>query len=464
MTTFLRSTLAASSLLWSAHADISDATVRFLNEDQITGRLVSFDTKEIVWNSDMLAKPTPFFLDKVLDLTLPGKSAGDAPKASHEATVILMNGDTVKGQLASVTDEIIELDTWYAGRLKFNRVMVRSLDIAQREEFIFSGPVGMEGWVPAIEPSSWKFSNAALISEAPGSIAREFELPDEFTLSFDLAWRGGLRFNLTIFSDDVTTDNPENGYDIVFQRRSVHLRKAGNHNWLGHTSNAGELQEDEKARIKIQASAKTGNVCFYVNDRIIDVWNDPGIDAEKLGKAIHFTTPDNTPTRISRIELSKWDGVIEKMPDPRFQGNIRLGGFNRMPAIPEQSEPDPASEGRMLLRNGDHLKGEVLSIKDGQITIKTEFAEVQIPVERLQNITLKPIDLEEPKKYNGDVRTTFADGSSMVFRLEKVNDGKITGFSQNFDTAEFNMDAFTRIEFNIYNLDLDKAAAALDDW
>jgi len=465
MTTLLRyTTLAASLLLLSAHAeDAPDSTVRFLNEDRISGRLISFDTKEIVWNSDMLEKPTPFFLEKVLDLTLPGKAAGDTLKATHEATVILMNGDTVTGQLASVTDELVELDTWYAGRIKFNRVMVRSLDIEQREDLIYRGPLGLDGWIPATEPSSWKFSNAALISEAPGSIAREFDLPDEFTLSFDLAWRGGLRMNLTIFSDDVTTDSPENGYDIVFQRRSVHLRKAGNHNWLGHTSNAGELQQDEKARIKIQASSKTGNVCFYVNDRIIDVWNDPGIDAGKLGKAIHFTLPDNTPTRISRIELSQWDGVIEKMPDPRIQGNIRMGAFNRIPAVPEPSEPDPASEGRMLLRNGDHLKGEVLAIKDGQITLKTEFAEVQIPVERLQNITLKPVDLEEPKKYNGDVRTTFADGSSMVFRLEKVEDGKITGFSQNFGTAEFNMDAFTRIEFNIYNLDLNKSAAH-DDW
>jgi hypothetical protein len=464
MNPFLRFTLIASSLLLRVDADDSMSTIRFLNKDQINGRLSSFDTERIVWNSDSLVKPTPFFLNKVLDLTLPAKSGENASNATHKASVILMNGDTVNGQLASVTDEIIELDTWYAGRLKFNRVMVRSLDISQLEDFIFSGPVGMKGWVPAIEPASWKFSNTALISEAPGSIAREFDLPDEFTLSFDLAWRGGLRFNLTIFSDDVTTDNPENGYDIVFQRRSVHLRKAGNHNWLGHTSNAAELQENEKARIKIQASAKTGNVCFYVNDRIIDVWNDPGIDAQKLGKAIHFTTPDNTPTRLSRIELSKWDGVIEKMPDPRVQGNIRIGGFNRMPLIPDTTQADPASKGRMLLRNGDHLKGEVLAIKDGQITLKTEFAEVQIPVERLQNITLKPVDLEEPKKYNGDVRATFADGSSMVFRLEKVVDGRITGFSQNFGNAEFDMNAFTRIEFDIYNPDLEQSAAIDDQW
>jgi len=463
MTTLIRYSLAAAVLLLSAQADVKKSTVRFLNEDQISGKLLSLDTKEIVWDSDILEKPTPFFLDKVMDLTLPGQLAGDSLKATHEATVILMNGDTVTGQLASVTDDLIELDTWFAGRMKFNRMMVRSLDIDQRQEFIFRGPDGMEGWIPASKPASWQYSDSALISESAGSIAREFDLPDEFTLSFDIAWRGGLRLNLTIFSDDATTDSPENGYEIVFQRRSVYLRKAGNHNWLGHTSNAAELQQDEKARIKIQASSKTGNVCFFVNDRIIDVWNDPQIDAKKLGKAIHFTTQDSTPTRISRIELSEWDGVIEKMPEARFQGNIRIGGFQRAPLVAEQPETDPLAEGRMLLRNGDHLKGEVLAIKDGQITIKTEFSEIQIPVERLQNITLKPVDLEEPKKYNGDVRTTFADGTSMVFRLEKVDNGIITGFSQNFGTAEFNMDAFTRIEFNIYNLDLKKPAAN-HDW
>jgi hypothetical protein len=140
---------------------------------------------------------------------------------------------------------------------------------------------------------------------------------------------------------------------------------------------------------------------------------------------------------------------------------MRFGpGFDE----PVQTEQEPKPEAdRMLLRNGDSLKGEVTSIKDGKITLKTEFAEISLPVERLRNITLKPVDLEEPKKYSGDVRAWFADGSSMVFRLEKAGDGVVTGFSQNFGTADFDMTAFSRIEFNIYDPALPQSAPG-DDW
>jgi len=109
----------------------------------------------------------------------------------------------------------------------------------------------------------------------------------------------------------------------------------------------------------------------------------------------------------------------------------------------------------MEMRNGDSIAGEVVSIDNGMIQVKTTFREVKLPVESLRSLSLKPVDLERSIRKNGDVRAWFADGSSLVFRLDEVGDGTVTGFSQNFGTATFKLAAFNRIEFNIYDLDLE---------
>ena len=114
----------------------------------------------------------------------------------------------------------------------------------------------------------------------------------------------------------------------------------------------------------------------------------------------------------------------------------------------------------MELRNGDSIAGEVQDIVDGMIRVKTQFREVKLPVEALRSLALKPVDLEESIRKNGDVRAWFPDGSSLVFRLDQVGDGTITGFSQNFGTATFKLAAFNRIEFNIYELDLEDVRIA----
>jgi uncharacterized protein YjbI with pentapeptide repeats len=109
----------------------------------------------------------------------------------------------------------------------------------------------------------------------------------------------------------------------------------------------------------------------------------------------------------------------------------------------------------MELANGDSLDGEVVSIADGVMVMKTPLGEVKLPVARLRTVALKKADLERCKRRNGDIRGWFADGSSMVFRLDGVADATLLGSSQNFGGATFKLAAFSRIEFNIHDPELE---------
>ena len=448
--TALFATIALSS---AVHAD-EPHTLRFLNGDMMTGKPDAIDRHHVTWQAPALKTPARFLADQIRHLQLPSKIHLPERTDGHEATLTLTNGDDLRGQLESVTDDEITLDTWYAGQLVFRRVMVRDLSIREMPEYVYRGPDSIDAWTQTGDPPAWSMTDeGAYISNAPGSIAREMPLPDELTIEFEAQWQGSFRLHLILFSDDPETDSPDNGYEVVFQRQSVHIRRCGQRQWIGHSNRAIELQQNEKARIRIRASARTGQFAFYVNDHIIDAWTDDDIDADKLGSAIHFISRDNSPLVISRLDISHWNGILDEQPDAHpMVGRMDFrGGLDSDEPQEEAEDPD---DGSMVLRNGDRIRGIVKAIEDGLITIDTSFREISLPVERLRTVALKPVDLEEPKRENGDIRAWFTDGGSMVFRLEGVSEdgARVQGYSQTFGNATFDLSAFNRLEFNIYDL------------
>jgi hypothetical protein len=444
--TFVISLLALTFARLGAE-DAATSTVRFSNGDRLSGMLQSLTTEKLVWDSPLLEKPAPFLLGKVLDLTLVAEPA--TIDARHEASVTLTNGDLLRGQLASVSDDAVELDTWYAGRVKFNRLMISDIRITERPDLIYRGPAGLDGWKQSGAKPSWIYQNSGFRAAGSGSIARDVKLPEECSVAFDIEWRETLGFRFVVFSDDLASDRPTSGYELQFQQRNVSLRSCKGQRFIGHSPNAMSLQENEKAHIEVRASSKSGKVSLYVDGQPIENWTDTELARNEFGHGIHFISQKSIPLQISRIEVGVWDGETEKIPDPQFPGGNRAFGEDM------QDEPEPAPEvkptpGRMEMRNGDSIAGEVVSIMDGLITVKTTFREVKLPLETLRSLTLKPVDLERCIRKNGDVRAWFPDGSSVVFRLDEVGDGTVAGFSQNFGTARFKLAAFNRIEFNIY--------------
>jgi len=211
--------------------------------------------------------------------------------------------------------------------------------------------------------------------------------------------------------------------------------------------------EHDKVKVGIRASRKSGKVCLFINDQILEVWTDPDVAKNRFGSCLHFVSVKTLPMRISQITIAPWDGLVEQMPEPRL-GMIRRFAFEEQDELSED-EPEAPAESRMKLANGDHLVGEITSIQDGVIAVKTPLGDIKVPVGRFRTVALKKVDPERCIRRNGDIRAWFADGSSMVFRLDEVRDGTLTGSSQNFGTADFNMAAFSRLEFNIYDVTLE---------
>ena len=450
----LRIPLAFSALAAACLAAGDDAVVRFSNGDQLTGEVLALSGDKLTWKSQLLKEPAEFELRHIVDLSMPAANTAQTDSgAEHKAVLEMTNGDIIQGQLAGLDDNEIRLKTPYAGDLTIRRVNVDSVSISRSSDYLYRGPNSMEEWTLS-GAGSWQFRGGALHSKSPGGIAREVDFPDECVIAFDAAWRGSFRPKIIFFSDDVSTTNPEAGYELVFQGNSVHVKKCGSNNWLGHSTNAGVLRENEKARIEIKASKKTGKILLFVDGEIIDLWEDAEVADAKFGKGFHIVTQDGSMLRISNIGIGVWDGYHEEVPNRQDGLGRRVfrGGFDFGGEEPEEEESaDEQPEGRMVLVNGDSIEGEVLKVEGDDITLKTPFAEVTFPIVRLKNIVLKKADMETVKLYKGDVRATFEDGSRLVFRFDGVDGDKIVGFSQHFGEARFAKDSFARIEFNIYD-------------
>lgn len=450
---YLTLAVFAAALVPVSAEDNPGSTVRFSNNDRLSGSLEALTTDLLVWKSPILEKPVPFFLKNVLDLSLSASLPNDDVR--YEATLTLTNGDRVNGQLASVTDAAVELDTWFAGRLKFNRLMLTDIKISERPHSTYRGPTGLDEWKQSRGKPNWTYQNSSFRTTSPGSIARDVNLPDECYIAFDAAWNGMLQFNMVFFSDDLASASPSNGYAMTFQPRSIFLRNCKTRKLLGNTQNAQALQENEKARIEIRASMKSGKIGVFVDGKIMEIWTDPDVVSKGIGRGIHFIAQGPTPLQISQIEVGAWDGEFDQVPDPQIPGGNRQFGMRFQQDEPEPPPKPKPKPGRMELRNGDTLDGEVQSITDGVVLLKTPFRDVKIPIERMRSVALKPADLETSKRENGDIRAWFPDGTSMVFRLDATGEGNLTGYSQNFGTAVFKLAAFSRIEFNIYDIDFE---------
>ncbi|MFN4944582.1 MAG: hypothetical protein ACK5G9_12425 [Akkermansiaceae bacterium] len=432
-------------------AEQDTATVRFMNGDQLSGNAISLNLDTLTWHSDLLTNQAHFKLNQIKDLELPSKINESAQNAGHQAVLELTNGDSVKGMLVGLNDKEIRLKTWFAGEMVFSRFNVKSVDITRASKIIYRGPTGIDDWKVLGDEKSWVYANSEFTSKATGAIARNFDFPDEMEVGYNLAWKGIFKSKVILFTSDITTPNPQSGYEIYIQGSSTRIRRLSDSNYLRIIANPSRMQPTENARIEIRMSQRTKKIHIFINDVLQSTFLDDEMN-KMNGKGLTFTSDPNYETKLSEIQISEWDGNVDESNDD--EAEFRELGFNRMnfhrgmPVQPQK--PKELKDGRMMLANGDTLEGEVLGIDNEMIKIKTPFTEVIFPVHRIKNLALKKSDYSEAIRRKGDVRGHLADGSILVFELKDVIDGKIIGLSQNFGNAQFDQSAFKRIEFNIY--------------
>lgn len=437
------------------------AVLTFADETRISGYPKTIDgpAQLMTVKSPSLAGEAVLKTDRLLEMALKGEPEQVASDHYAIATIKKHHNqnyhDNIRGRLIRLDDELVVLDTWYAGRLEIRRSFVKSLDIYNQSPSFYVGPNGPEGWVATSGnlQDSWTFENRSMTSRGRNGIARKIDIPTKAKISFTTTWKSSPYFRILLFSDDSKRSYPNTGYSLNVQQSYLalyrHSRNARNNDIISESIR--NLFNAESARFTIFLNRnKEGTSAIYIDDVRIGTWTGPD-DTKLTGEWLHFVPQNDNPLRFSKISVSQWDGVLPRESEPN-QGE-------------DGDAQEDDSEGQQIrLANGDVVIGSVDGIEEGMAALTTPFGEVKVPVRFMRSVALIT-EKNEVRMEKNDVRAWFHQGGYITLKLKSLDDKVLKGYSQAWGDAEFNLDAFSRIEFNIWRPELDAARYGMgDDW
>lgn len=397
----------------------------------------------LLWQSSLLTNDSvPFLTQKIDSIHL--DNARMPKKETTVATISFQTHidkmyDVMQAELLGFDDKEVKIRTWYAGELSLKRSMLHSIEVSTEAPAIIRGPGRMQDWRTIESPDAWRIEGSNLVSEARGSISREIkDLPDKILLEFDLAYEYAPYLRLHFFANSGEELIPRTGYSISIQRGSMNfLKKVDNRSIPLEMNIFGQrhdFQEEDVTHVALYIDRKKGSFSLYLDDNAISSATDPVPLMDD--NWWHLSTLHGREQTLSNFAIRPWDGNLPERKD-------YMSYRQEMPVEGEQIE----------LQNGDTIVGKATSIETGKLKIETEYIPIAVPIERLRSFQVTSNDeREEPRIYGADVRAYFQDGGHVTLRLAEFTPTTISGYSQVFGDATFDLRAFTRIDFNPYDL------------
>jgi len=442
---FLSLTVVALTPLFSfaelAHHNIN---VHFRNGDHLQGSIKSWDQSKLVLISDLLEQPITIAPSSVTKFSILPHKIEHAPPSQHETLISIKprffrqnkakTADLLRGQLTNISDNHITIDTWYAGQLTIDRSMIASMNVFGKGKQAYYGPNSIEEWNNLSDEPIWSFKDGILIGRRNGHIAKNIDMSNTSVLSFDYSWVGNPDLRILLFSDDTEQDRPKNFYDLSLRSNHTKLHKTLNRRpfIVTQMQRAPQLRGSGSAHIDFYADATKGTFALFLDGQQIFVEQDRSPSPDSLGGGLHLISENSPLSKISNLQVNRWNGDIPKSQTERSFESLEGKGE------------------KILLRNGDAVIGNIESIDDETLKLQTPHTPLLLPLERMRSLDLKNLKENAPIMKKNDVLARFQAGGWIILDLHSLTSTSITGYNQSFGTATFNLNAFSSIEFNIY--------------
>jgi len=425
---------AASRVTTAGGEDV----LEFLNKDKLHGNLLAVLPGDfgLKWKHSNSDKAIDFGLTGVGSATLAPRKVTQGTPAS--AAIYLSNGDLLPGNVVSLDNDKLVVDTWYAGRININRLMVKSLSPnIGVSSLVYEGPTALSEWTTyrsGGNQAQWRCKNGVLSALQSYPIGRVIEgMPDVVDMQFDAAWRSGYpSFYFMFYMDNV--QEQRNGYMLQVSGGSLYLQRftpeSGSSNLGGNSNYEGfnnGVCRAAKFNLLVDKTKKT--FTLLINGSLVKQWTDSGNFVGK-GNGISFRSNNNGDLRISKIRISQWDG--------------------KLPEAGSSSSEKVVKEDMIRFVNNDKVSGQLKSIANGNVKFETSYATLDIPLARIVEIVAASEKTERARKNKEDIRVTFADKGLLTLQLLRVEKDEIKGKSENFGEVTLPLGALRLLDFNIY--------------
>lgn len=425
----------------NAGGAVGSGVLELLNADRLTGTLESMDAKAGLLSFRHQNMRDTIAISLIGVDRFNAASRPSAPVSASKWAVELTNGDLLRGDVVSLDDKKLELETWYAGRLRIDRALVRSASHMAGMGVVYEGPGNAEGWkAPRGKP---RFADNGVDMSSNVMIGRELDrMPPKSRIDFELRWFAYCYFMCNFYADQpASADGNSGAYMFTLQGNSrIELNRTtpnSGQTRIG-TANIQGLENDNqqyKARISIFTDLENRKVLVYVNDKPVADWTDPQPFAGK-GKSITFASMQGNPMSLRGVRVSEWDG-----------------------RAPSAGSPAPAAGGAkgevLSLQNGDTLSGELKTIREGKAQVGTSFGNLDIPVDRVDFITFAKNEARA-RRTKGDVKLTLWDESIVTLDISSLSNGSFEGKSENMESMKVPLSGVRSAQWNLYSKRKDK--------
>jgi hypothetical protein len=420
-------------------AAIGQDLLELLNKDKLHGTMLGITAGEygLKWKHGSVEKPMDFNLASAGSVALaPRKSAPGTPPT---AAIYLSNGDMLPGNVVSLDNEKLVVDTGYAGRLNINRLMIKAISPnIGVSSLVYEGPGALSDWTTARSgrrnQAQWTCKNGVLAAMQDYPIGRYIEgMPDVVDIQFEAAWRNNYpSFYFMFYTENI--QEQRNGYMLQVSGNSIYLQRytpengssnlGGSENYEGF--NNGRMRQ---ARFNLLVDKNKKTFSLLINGVLVKQWTETANFAGR-GNGISFRPSNHGDLRISRIRIAQWDG--------------------RLPEVGGGSSDKGTKEDLVRFVNNDKVSGQLKSIANGVAKLETSYATMDVPLARVAEIVTATEKSERARKNKEDIRATFTEKGVLTLQLLRIEKDEIKGKSENFGEITLPLGVLRSLDFNIY--------------
>lgn len=414
-----------------ADGNTPSGVLEFLDGASLHGRLLSVNTGRGVGWEHAEARESIEFRPANLASILFNDARTIVLESRPTCRFRFRNGDELYGNLSGIDADSVELETWFGGNLKAPRDSVQSLSFFWKGfSLLYEGPASAEGWVTSKGTRGWQYRDGGFVTTEPGILGRNFHLPDDTSLGFDVEWNSPFTLGLTLCTETMDRfDYSVSSYMFYVSPGQISLQRM--QSGVGVTSmGRAELPGmagRNRMRLEFRASRGDGVLAVLADGKLVQRWKDAGGFVAKGGGVVFSSQMEGPKIRVSDIRVAEWDGRFET----------------------DRGTNAPPDKDVAFLVNRDSVMGELLSVRDGKARFKTAQASLEIPMKRLNDLALGRTNAPVPVTGPWEVRAHVAGGGAVAFQLDQWGPEKVMGTSATFGRIALNPGSIRRLQFNL---------------
>lgn len=341
------------------------------------------------------------------------------------------NGDEVFGDLMGLDLEHAQLRTAFGGVLSAPRESLQTITfLSKGYSVLYEGPTSADGWVQGKSGHGWDYRDGAFVATGMGTLGRDLKLTGSSSIAFDLAWNGQFSLIVAIYTSVLDRfDYSSSSYMFYFSPGYVSLQRvaggAGAMN-LGQAA-ISEMGRRNRLHLEIRANKEDGTLGLLVEDRLIQRWKDgAGFLAQGSG-IVFFAQLEGPSVRLSNLKVAQWEGDF---------------GMESLTNAPPKDD-------LVCLINRDRVTGKLERLTNSTLSVTSGQTALAIPLQRVNQIYLRPQSAKPPAGRPWEMRAFFAGGGTVAFDLTEWSQEVVRGNSSNFGEVTFPPSSVRQIQFNL---------------